>query len=56
MPSARSPLEQITECRADPAYGWPTDEMYRQFADAAADALLGYLDGKDGCRPALTMR
>jgi phosphoglycerate dehydrogenase-like enzyme len=27
--------------------GWPTDEMYSKFADAAADALLAYLDGHD---------
>jgi phosphoglycerate dehydrogenase-like enzyme len=27
--------------------GWPTDEMYGKFADSAADALLGFLDGKD---------
>jgi phosphoglycerate dehydrogenase-like enzyme len=27
--------------------GWPTDEMYAKFADAPADVLLAYLDGKD---------
>jgi len=27
--------------------GWPTDEMYSNFAEAAADVLLAYLDGKD---------
>ena len=27
--------------------GWPTDEIYKQFADAAADALLAYLDGQE---------
>lgn len=27
--------------------GWPTDEMYSKFADAAADVLLDYLDGRD---------
>jgi phosphoglycerate dehydrogenase-like enzyme len=27
--------------------GWPTDEMYTQFADAAADVLLAYLDGRE---------
>jgi phosphoglycerate dehydrogenase-like enzyme len=26
--------------------GWPTDEMYEKFAEAAADALIGYLDGR----------
>jgi phosphoglycerate dehydrogenase-like enzyme len=27
--------------------GWPTDEMYAKFAEAAADVLLAYLDGCD---------
>jgi phosphoglycerate dehydrogenase-like enzyme len=27
--------------------GWPTDEMYSKFSDAAADVLLAYLDGQD---------
>jgi phosphoglycerate dehydrogenase-like enzyme len=27
--------------------GWPTDEMYAKFADAAADALLAYLQGRE---------
>jgi phosphoglycerate dehydrogenase-like enzyme len=27
--------------------GWPTDAMYTQFSDAAADVLLAYLDGKE---------
>jgi phosphoglycerate dehydrogenase-like enzyme len=27
--------------------GWPTDEMYPQFADAAAEALLSYLERQD---------
>jgi phosphoglycerate dehydrogenase-like enzyme len=27
--------------------GWPTDEMYSKFADAAADVLLAYFDGHD---------
>jgi phosphoglycerate dehydrogenase-like enzyme len=27
--------------------GWPTDEMYSQFADAAADILLAYREGKE---------
>jgi phosphoglycerate dehydrogenase-like enzyme len=27
--------------------GWPTDEMYSQFADAAADVLLAYAAGKE---------
>lgn len=27
--------------------GWPTDEMYEQFADAAADVLIAYKEGRD---------
>ena len=29
-----------------PHVGWPTDEAYAGFADAAADVLLAYLDGR----------
>ena len=41
------PLTKLPNVVLTPHIGWPTDEMYRQFADAAADALLGYLDGKE---------
>jgi phosphoglycerate dehydrogenase-like enzyme len=27
--------------------GWPTDEMYSKFAEAAADVLINYLDGRE---------
>jgi hypothetical protein len=27
--------------------GWPTDEAYTRFADAAADVLIDYLDGRE---------
>ena len=40
------PLTKLPNVVLTPHIGWPTDEMYRQFADAAADALLGYLDGQ----------
>lgn len=30
-----------------PHLGWPTDEAYANFADAAADVLIAYLDGRD---------
>jgi phosphoglycerate dehydrogenase-like enzyme len=30
-----------------PHLGWPTDEAYARFADAAADALLAYRDGRE---------
>jgi hypothetical protein len=27
--------------------GWPTDEAYAGFADAAADVLIAFLDGRE---------
>jgi phosphoglycerate dehydrogenase-like enzyme len=30
--------------------GWPTDEMYSKFAEAAADVLIDYLDGREVAR------
>ncbi len=30
-----------------PHLGWPTDRKYAQFAEAAADVLLAYMDGRD---------
>ena len=44
------PLTKLPNVVLTPHIGWPTDEMYRQFADAAADALLAYLDGKEVAR------
>lgn len=41
------PLSKLANVVLTPHIGWPTDEMYKQFADAAADALLGYLDGRE---------
>jgi len=41
------PLTKLPNVVLTPHIGWPTDEMYRQFADAAADALLAYLDGQE---------
>jgi phosphoglycerate dehydrogenase-like enzyme len=29
-----------------PHLGWPTDEAYRAFSDAAADVLIAWLDGR----------
>ncbi len=43
-------LTKLPNVVLTPHIGWPTDEMYRQFADAAADALLAYLDGKEVAR------
>lgn len=43
---ARHPLTKLSNVVLTPHLGWPTDEMYSQFADAAADILLAYDDGK----------
>jgi phosphoglycerate dehydrogenase-like enzyme len=39
-------LTKLSNVVLTPHLGWPTDEMYSQFADAAADILLAYDDGK----------
>lgn len=41
------PLTKLPNVVLTSHLGWPTDEMYSKFADAAADALLAYLDGRD---------
>jgi len=41
------PLTKVSNVVLTSHLGWPTDEMYSQFADAAADVLLAYRDGKD---------
>jgi phosphoglycerate dehydrogenase-like enzyme len=41
------PLRTLPNVVLTPHLGWPTDEMYSRFADAAADVLLAYLDGHD---------
>ena len=41
------PLSKMSNVVLTSHLGWPTDEMYSQFADAAADILLAYVDGKD---------
>jgi phosphoglycerate dehydrogenase-like enzyme len=41
------PLSKMSNVVLTSHLGWPTDEMYSQFADAAADILLAYIDGKD---------
>ena len=39
------PLTHLPNVVLTPHLGWPTDEAYAAFADAAADVLLAYLDG-----------
>jgi phosphoglycerate dehydrogenase-like enzyme len=41
------PLRKLPSVVLTPHLGWPTDEMYARFADAAADVLLAYLDGHE---------
>lgn len=41
------PLRALTNVVLTSHLGWPTDEMYEQFADAAADILVAYKDGRD---------
>jgi phosphoglycerate dehydrogenase-like enzyme len=44
---AGHPLTKISNVVLTSHLGWPTDEMYSQFADAAADILLAYAEGKE---------
>jgi phosphoglycerate dehydrogenase-like enzyme len=44
---AGHPLTTLPNVVLTPHLGWPTDKMYEQFAQAAADVLLAHLDGKD---------
>jgi phosphoglycerate dehydrogenase-like enzyme len=41
------PLRQLDNVVLSPHVGWPTDEAYAGFANAAADVLIAYLDGRD---------
>jgi len=43
---AEHPLTKLPNVILTPHMGWPTDEAYARFADAAADVLLAYLDGR----------
>jgi phosphoglycerate dehydrogenase-like enzyme len=46
LPSGH-PFTKLPNVLLTPHLGWPTDKMYEQFAEAAADVLLEHLDGKD---------
>ena len=41
------PLTKMSNVVLTSHLGWPTDAMYAQFSNAAADVLLAYLDGKE---------
>ena len=41
------PLTQLPNVILTPHIGWPTDEAYARFADAACDVLLADADGRD---------
>jgi phosphoglycerate dehydrogenase-like enzyme len=41
------PLTTLDNVVLSPHVGWPTDEAYERFAEAAAEALLAYLDGRE---------
>jgi phosphoglycerate dehydrogenase-like enzyme len=43
---AGHPLTALDNVVLTPHLGWPTDRKYAQFADAAADVLLAWLDGR----------
>lgn len=44
---AGHPLTTLPNVILTPHLGWPTDKMYEQFANAAADVIFAYLDGRD---------
>jgi len=44
---ADHPLTRLSNVVLTPHLGWPTDEAYAHFADAAADVLLAYRDGRE---------
>ena len=44
------PLTKLPNVILTPHLGWPTDQAYADFAEAAADALIAWLDGRDIAR------
>lgn len=44
---AGHPFTTLTNIVLTPHLGWPTDEGYARFAEAACNVLLAYLDGRD---------
>ena len=44
---AGHPLTALPNVVLTPHIGWPTDQGYEKFADAACDVLIAYLNGRD---------
>jgi phosphoglycerate dehydrogenase-like enzyme len=44
---AGHPFTELPNVVLTPHIGWPTDQAYGRFADAAADVLIAYMDGLD---------
>jgi phosphoglycerate dehydrogenase-like enzyme len=44
---AGHPLTQLPNVVLTPHLGWPTDDGYARFADAACDVLFAFLDGRE---------
>lgn len=44
---AGHPLTRLPNVILTPHLGWPTDEAYDRFSDAAADVLLAYYEGRE---------
>ena len=44
---AGHPLTRFSNVVLTPHIGWPTQEKYADFAEAAADVLIAYLDGRE---------
>lgn len=47
---ANHPFAKLPNVLLTPHLGWPTDEAYADFAEAAANALIAWLDGRDVAR------
>ncbi len=44
---AGHPLTTLPNVILTPHLGWPTDEAYRRFADAAADVIAAFMEGRE---------
>jgi phosphoglycerate dehydrogenase-like enzyme len=44
---AGHPLTKLPNVILTPHLGWPTDKMYEQFSQAAAEVIFAFMDGRD---------